>query len=96
MELEKMALEGDKQCIETFYVKARKQFTDAGLDPGQIEIKQAAPRMNVGKAIVDEATKRGYDTIVIGRRGIGKSFFMGSVSRHVVDRASNCALWLVS
>ena len=52
--------------------------------------------MNVGKAIVDEAKKGNYGTVVIGRRGVSKAFFMGSVSRYVLDRTRNRALWLVS
>ena len=47
-------------------------------------------------AIVDEAKKENYGTVVIGRRGASKAFFMGSVSRYVLDRFSNRALWLVS
>ena len=52
--------------------------------------------VNVGKAILDEAKKGNYGTVVIGRRGASKAFFMGSVSRYVLDRISNRALWLVS
>jgi nucleotide-binding universal stress UspA family protein len=95
-DLETLVLEGDKHCVENFYAKAYKKFNEAGLDNSRIETKELKPRMNVGKAIVDEATKNKYGTIVVGRSGTSKSFFMGSVSRYVTDRASDCALWLVS
>jgi hypothetical protein len=34
--------------------------------------------------------------VVIGRRGINKAFFTGSVSHYVINKASACALWVVS
>ena len=51
--------------------------------------------LNIGKTIVDEAEKGDFGTVVIGRKGANNSFFTGSVSRHVLINASNCAVWLV-
>ena len=33
---------------------------------------------------------------IIGRSGMNRSFFMGSVSRYVINRTMNRALWVVS
>ncbi len=52
--------------------------------------------MDLGKAILDEAKKGKYGTVVIGRRGVDRAFFMGSVSRHVLDKISERAVWVVS
>ena len=95
-DLEKLVVEGDKRCVQSFFTHAVQKFKDAGIGEDRIRIKQVTPRMNVGKAIVNEAVKGDYGTVVIGRRGISKSFFMGSVSEYVIDKIANRALWLVS
>ena len=51
---------------------------------------------NIGSAIVEEARAGDYGTVVVGRRGGGNAFFMGSVSRSVLGKSANCALWVVS
>lgn len=94
--IDQVIAQGDKRYIEHFYVHARERFREAGIQENQIEIKVTKCTANVGKAIVDEAKKGGYGTVVVGRRGASKAFFMGSVSRYVLDRTSNRALWLVS
>ncbi len=87
---------GDKRCIDDFYAVAEKKMKQAGLQEGQLNIKVAKRTLNVGKAIVNEAKKGGYGTVVVGRRGTGQSFFTGSVSRFVIDKTTGMALWLVN
>jgi len=86
---------GDKQCVDDFYTHAQQRFKAAGINENQISIKEVKSTINVGKTIVDEAKKGKYGIIVVGRKGMNDSFFMGSVSRYVVNKASNCAVWLV-
>ena len=93
--IDQVIAQSDKLYIDHFYAHARKKFREAGIQENQIEIKTTKCTVNVGKAIVDEARKGNYGTVVIGRRGASKAFFMGSVSRYVLDRTSNRALWLV-
>jgi nucleotide-binding universal stress UspA family protein len=95
-DIQKVISKGDKRCIDRFYTHAQEKFKDAGIQEKQVEVKVAKRTVNVGKAIVDEAKKGNYGTVVIGRRGASKAFFMGSVSRYVLDRISDRALWLVS
>jgi nucleotide-binding universal stress UspA family protein len=95
-DFQQVLAQGDRRCIDRFYVHAREKFNEAGIQERQIEVKVTKRSVNVGKAIVDEAKKGDYGTVVIGRRGASKAFFMGSVSRYVLDRISNRALWLVS
>jgi nucleotide-binding universal stress UspA family protein len=96
VDIQKVISQGDKRCIDSFYTHAQKKFKEAGIQEKQIEIKVTKRAVNVGKAILDEAKKGNYGTVVIGRRGASKAFFMGSVSRYILDRISNRALWLVS
>jgi nucleotide-binding universal stress UspA family protein len=95
-DVQQVIAQGDKRCIDRFYTHAQKKFREGGIQEKQIEIKVTKRAMNVGKAILDEARKGNYGTVVVGRRGASKAFFMGSVSRYVLDRISNRALWLVS
>jgi nucleotide-binding universal stress UspA family protein len=86
---------GAKGCIDRFYGHAFQIFKNAGIEEKRIEIKTSRPLVNIGKSIVNEAKKGKYGTVVIGRRGQGQSFFMGSVSRTVIDATSACSLWIV-
>lgn len=94
--VDKITTQGNLHCVEHFYAHAQKKFREAGIQENQIEIKRIKRTMNVGKAIVDEAKNGNYGTVIIGRRGASRAFFMGSVSRYVLDRISNRALWLIS
>ncbi len=86
---------GDKQCIDSFYIHAKKIFEDAGIKESQINIKEVKSTINIGKTIVDEAAKDNFSTVVVGARGMNNSFFVGSVSRHVLTNAKDCAVWFV-
>ncbi len=95
-EIEDVIVEGDKRCVQQFLVHAYNKFKDAGIDKSRIEIRELPRSRNIGKAILDEADGGGYGTLVFGRRGINKAFFMGSVSNYIINKAANHALWLVS
>ncbi|MFC1884826.1 universal stress protein [Thermodesulfobacteriota bacterium] len=93
--VEDVIAKGDKKCVDSFYELAIEKFNQAGIKEDQIDYKEVASTLNVGKTIVKEAEKGKFGNVVIGRRGINKSFFLGSVSRHILSKASNCAVWLV-
>mgnify|MGYP001815616163 CR=1 FL=1 len=87
---------GARRCVDSFLPHAQQKFGEAGLRDDQVEIEVVKSTMDIGKAIVNKAKKEDYGTVVIGRRGTGKAFFMGSVSRYVLDKTSGRALWVVS
>ena len=95
-DMEKIVTKGDRRCIDDFYALAEKKMKKAGMAESQFEIKVVKRHVNVGKAIVNEAKKEECGTVVVGRRGIGQSFFTGSVSRVVIDKTVGRALWLVN
>jgi nucleotide-binding universal stress UspA family protein len=95
-ELEEIVARGDKACIDQFYSHAIGKFRDSGISEDQLEMKTIKGGLNTGKAILDEARKGNFGTLVFGRRGANKSFFMGSVSRYIINRASNAVLWIVN
>lgn len=93
-DLEEIVARGDKACIDQFYAHALQKFKDSGISDKHIETVTIKGG-NTGKAVLKYAEKENCGTLVIGRRGIEKAFFMGRVSRHIISRASDCAIWLV-
>lgn len=93
--IEEVITSGDKRCVDSFYIRAKQKFKEAGLEDSQIDVIEVKSKLNIGKTIVDFAKKEGCGTLVIGRRGANKAFFMGRVSRYVLTNASACAVWLV-
>jgi len=94
-ELEDIVARGDKACIDQFYPHAMKKFEDAGIPREQITIESVQGSRRIGKSIMDFAQKGNYSTVIVGRRGVDKSFFMGSASRYMINKISNGALWVV-
>ena len=94
-ELEKMVARGDKAGIDRFWPHAVKKFEDAGISRERLTIESVRGTLRIGKAIMDVAQKGNFSTVVVGRRGVNKSFFMGSASRYMINRISNGALWVV-
>ncbi len=87
---------GSKHCIDDFQRKALEKLGAAGFRNDQVHIKMVDRMLGAGKAILDEAETENHDTIVIGRRGLSRSLFTGSVSRYVMDHAAGHALWVIS
>jgi len=93
--VDEIIADGDKQCVSNFHAHAQKRFKAAGINENQILIREVKSTISIGKTIVDEAVKGKFGIVVIGRKGLNESFFMGSVSRYVANKATNCAVWLV-
>ncbi len=84
--------------IDPVFEEARNRLLRAGIAPARVGVKIVKGAGNRASAIVDEAKKGGYDTIVVGRRGLSKvqEFFMGRVSNKVIHLAKDKAVWVVS
>ena len=87
---------GNRACIDRFYPQAMKKLERMELSEDQVRFESIQGGRRIGKAVVDYAKKNRYDTIVIGRTGIDRSFFMGSVSRQIISTVSESALWIVN
>jgi len=95
-DIEEIIARGARRCIDHFYAHAQRKFKEAGVHENQIELKVVKRTVDIGKAILDHARNGDYGTVVIGRRGVNEAFFMGSVSRYVLDKTSGRAMWVVS
>ena len=95
-DLESAVLESDKRCIDHFLDVVLKKFADAGISQDQVIVRQTKPRLGIGDAILEEVQRGDYGTVVVGRRGIDRAFYLGSVSNYVLAKTSRRAVWLVS
>jgi nucleotide-binding universal stress UspA family protein len=93
---ERVVAPENKHFVDEFQLRAAKRLKKAGIGEERFEIRVAKRVLNVGKAITDRARKGDYGTVVVGRRGISRAFFMGSVSRYVLDKAVNRTVWIVN
>lgn len=86
------------KALEPAFDEAAAVLTAGGVDPSRIEKKVVSGAGNAGNDIIDEAEKGGYDTIVIGRRGLSRveEFLMGRVSSRVISLAKAKTVWVVS
>jgi nucleotide-binding universal stress UspA family protein len=95
----RMESELDKAAslMEPSFDKARAALISHGVDPARINQKIARGASHSAQAILEEAEKGGYDTILVGRRGLSKveEFIMGRVSNRVVHMAKDKTVWVV-
>ncbi len=94
--IDDFVMEEDRRHIEDFHARALQMFKDVGIPEDRVEIKEAWRSGNVGKAIMAEVKKGDYGTVVVGRRGVNRAFFMGSVSKYVLNHTEGRTLWVVS
>lgn len=88
-------LDSDRRCIDDFYNQAAKVLEKNDISPDRLTIQTIENRLSTAGAVVDAAVKGGFGTIVSGRRGFKKGLFTGSVSRKMIQKLKNRAIWLV-
>ena len=69
----------------------------AGIPDFQLKTKVVDGTRDAASDILKEAKSNNYGTLVLGRRGHSgvKEFFMGSVTRKVLQGCAGMAVWLV-
>jgi len=72
-------------------------LTSAGIPEKNIKVKITEKKVGIARDIIAEAEGGGYDTVVIGRRGLSAAaaFVLGSVSTKVIQNIKNCTVWVV-
>jgi len=93
--LQELLQRGDKHSMEIFYKEAYGRLMNAGLQESQIQTKTNTSSFHISTAILDEARQGEYGTVVIGRRGTRKAFFLGGAPMRLVHKISNQALWVI-
>jgi nucleotide-binding universal stress UspA family protein len=78
--------------------QARDRLVAAGFDASRTMTKIVKGAPSRAAAIVETADQGGFDTIVVGRRGLSKveQFFAGRVSTKVLHLGRNYHVWIVN
>ncbi len=86
-----------KAKMAPVFKKAIAALTGRGLSAGQITTKSLSDSTDVAESILEEAKDGGYQTIVMGRRGIasGKNPLIGSITGKIVSQGSGVAITIV-
>ena len=76
---------------------AKRKLVDLGFKPHQISTELVSGAASRARAIVTEAKKHGYGTIVMGRRGHSqvRDFFIGRVTNKVIHLARDRTVWII-
>jgi len=88
-------LDMDRQCMDDFYPQALEVLAKYNIDTGRLNIDPLDGRLSIPRSIFQHAANHHFGTIVMGRRGISRNPFTGSVSRTLLNKAENVALWVV-
>jgi nucleotide-binding universal stress UspA family protein len=87
-----------EKSMESVIKTASSHLEEAGFNGNQISVKTVTGVHSRAAAIITEALKGGYGTIVVGRRGLTnvEEFIMGRVSNKVIHMAREMAVWVVT
>lgn len=85
----------DQKCMDDFFPRALAVMEKNGVDRSRLELVTIEDSLSVPSAIVQYAVDNDFGTIVMGRRGSSKSLFTGSVSRSILRKAGDAALWII-
>jgi nucleotide-binding universal stress UspA family protein len=95
--LEKFIIENYERSAGNYHQQAVEMLKEAGIKQEQIEVRfTRRPRGNAGKSIIAKVKRDGFGTLVVGRSGERRAFFMGSISRYVINNAKNCTICVVT
>jgi len=93
--LESVIDQSNRQCMEDFFQQVIARLKEAGIGEDRIEINVVEKVFRIDKAILETTEQKNYGTVVMGRRGMNRTFFTGSVSTNLMERMSNRALWII-
>lgn len=84
------------EIVRSAMEQARERLIRSGFAEENLSLKMEAQKKGVARDILAEAQK-GYDVIVVGRRGMSevREFFMGSVSQKILHSAGGIPVVLV-
>ncbi len=85
-----------KELVNEALQNAKEVLLKAGFDKSNITIKPQTRKKGIARDILNEAHS-GYDTIVLGRRGLSgiREFVLGSISQKVLHSARDMSVIVV-
>lgn len=86
-----------KKEVQALMDECCKTLIAAGISESNIEVRIKEKEIGIARDIIAEAEGGGYDTIVIGRRGLSAAaaFVLGSVSTKIIQNIKSCTVWVV-
>ena len=86
-----------KDLMKKTLENAKEILLRAGFDKNKVKKKMIVGKKGAAKVIIKEA-KSGYDTLVMGRRGLSglKEFIFGSVSHKVLTGLESVSILLIN
>jgi nucleotide-binding universal stress UspA family protein len=90
-------LAGQRAKSEPMFDKVINILTRHGIALKQIEKKTISDSIDIADSILEEARDGGYQTLVLGRRGLSpvKKFLMGSVTAKIITHGAGVAVCVV-
>jgi nucleotide-binding universal stress UspA family protein len=84
--------------MKSRFAKCTMHLKQSGIDPIRVRSKIEIGVPSRAEAIVTKARQGGYDTVVMGRRGLSdvRQFSMGRVCQKVLQMATARAVWIVN
>ena len=100
MDFAQLTAENLEQAEKEILQRAERILMDRNGPEGRAKIRtklEAEGSRNVARTIIREVNTGGYDTVVLGRRGMSvvKEFMFGGVSSKVVHHIVDCTVWIV-
>ncbi len=86
---------GNRTCMDDFYRQVRRRLEEYRVEERRMAFLEVDRKNGVAQTILKASKEHDYRTVVVGKRGTGRSFFMGSVSSHIINKGVNCAVWIV-
>ncbi len=86
----------EKKAAQDFLDEARSLLLGANFREDDVRVIIQERRVGIARDIIAESS-RGYDAVVVGRRGLSKleDIFLGSVSLKIVQGVENTPVWVV-
>ena len=88
-------MSGDRHCMDDFYSQAQLVIQKYGIASEQVTFLTETKQISTANTIFKAIQNGKYGTVVLGRRGMGRSLFTGSVSRKVLQKVRDRAVWIV-
>jgi nucleotide-binding universal stress UspA family protein len=85
-----------QRIIQDFMVRATSILTNAGISKDLVIVKVQERKDGIARDIVSESFK-GYDAVVVGRRGLSKlkDIVLGSVADRLIGKLTHVPIWVV-
>ena len=85
-----------KKVAQGFLDDAKNVLVKANFQEEQVGVILQEREVGIARDVAEEAT-RGYDAVVVGRRGFSKleDLFLGSVSHKIVERIADTPVWVI-